>query len=71
MRSELVYPAVRKVPNRYLLCQVASKATRKFHRPNTRVQDTMNQILTKFGQAELQGLVSATPALARLERQAA
>ena len=71
MRSDLVYPAVRKVPNRYLLCQVASKATRKFHRPNTRVQDTMNQILTKFGQAELQGLVSAAPPLARLERQAA
>jgi len=71
MRSELVYPAVRKVPNRYLLCQVASKATRKFHRPNTRVQDTMNQILEKFGQAEMQGLVSAPAALARLERQAA
>ena len=71
MRSELVYPAVRKVPNRYLLCQVASKATRKFHRPNTRVQDTMNQILAKFGQAEVQGLVSAPAALARLERQAA
>ena len=71
MRSDLVYPAVRKVPNRYLLCQVASKATRKFHRPNTRVQDTMNQILEKFGQAEVQGLVSASSALARLERQAA
>jgi hypothetical protein len=71
MRSDLVYPAVRNLPNRYLLCQVASKATRKFHRPNTRVQDTMNQILEKFGQAEVQGLVSATPALARLERQAA
>lgn len=71
MRSDLVYPAVRKVPNRYLLCQVASKATRKFHRPNTRVQDTMNQILEKFGHAETEGLVSPTPALARLERQAA
>ena len=71
MRSELVYPAVRKLPNRYMLCQVASKATRKFHRPNTRVQDTMNQILAKFGQAEVQGLVSAPAALARLERQAA
>ncbi|HEV2021176.1 MAG TPA: DNA-directed RNA polymerase subunit omega [Terriglobales bacterium] len=71
MRSDLVYPAARNLPNRYLLCQVASKATRKFHRPNTRVQDTMNQILEKFGQAEVQGLVSATPALARLERQAA
>lgn len=71
MRSDLVYPAVRNLPNRYLLCQVASKATRKFHRPNTRVQDTMNQILEKFAQAKLQGLVSTTPALARLERQAA
>ena len=71
MRSDLVYPAVRKLPNRYLLCQVASKATRKFHRPNTRVQDTMNQILEKFAQAQVQGLVSATPALAHLERQAA
>ena len=71
MRSELVYPAVRRLPNRYLLCQVASKATRKFHRPNTRVQDTMNQILEKFGQAEAQGLVSAPAGLARLERQAA
>ncbi len=71
MRSDLVYPAVRKVPNRYLLCQVASKATRKFHRPNTRVQDTMNQILEKFGQAGVQGWMSAPPALARLERQAA
>jgi len=71
MRSELVYPAVRKVPNRYLLCQVASKATRKFHRPNTRVQDTMNQILEKFGEAQVEGLVSAPAGLARLERQAA
>lgn len=71
MRSELVYPAVRKLPNRYLLCQVASKATRKFHRPNTRMQDTMNRILEKFAQEQVQGLVSATPALAHLERQAA
>ena len=71
MRSDLVYPAVLKVPNRYLLCQVASKATRKFHRPNTRVQDTMNQILEKFGRAETKGLVSPAPALASLERQAA
>ena len=71
MRSDLVYPAVRNLPNRYLLCQVASKATRKFHRPNTRVQDTMNQILEKFARSQVQGLVSATPTLARLERQAA
>ena len=59
MRSELVYPAVRNLPNRYLLCQVASKATRKFHRPNTRVQDTMNQILEKFAQCQVQKVFKA------------
>jgi len=31
--------------NRYILCQLASKATRKFHRPNTRIQETMNEVL--------------------------
>ena len=31
--------------NRYVLCQLASKATRKFHRPNTRIQETMNEVL--------------------------
>ena len=36
MRSDLVYDALHTVQNRYLLCQVAARATRKFHRPNTR-----------------------------------
>ena len=31
--------------NRYVLCQLAFKATRKFHRPNTRIQETMNEVL--------------------------
>ena len=37
MRSELVFGAVTTLRNRYMLCQLASKATRKFHKPNTRV----------------------------------
>ena len=52
MRSDLIYDALGTVQNRYLLCQVASKATRKFHRPNTRVQDTMNDVLTRVGKAD-------------------
>jgi len=52
MRSELIYDAVRTVQNRYLLCQVASKATRKFHKPNTRIQDTMNEVFERFAGSE-------------------
>ena len=49
MRSDLIYDALTTVPNRYLLCQLASKATRKFHKPNTRIQETTNEVLTRFG----------------------
>jgi len=28
-----------------------SKATRKFHKPNTRVQETMNDVLVRVGKA--------------------
>ena len=51
MRSNLIYGAVAPVQNRYMLCQLVSKATRKFHRPATRVQDTMNQVLERFATA--------------------
>jgi hypothetical protein len=47
MRSDLVFGALTHVPNRYLLCQVASKAARKLHRPGSRMQDTANQVLTR------------------------
>jgi len=36
------------VSNRYQLCQLASKATRKLHKPNTRLQDTTNEVLERF-----------------------
>ena len=35
MRSDLVFGALSHVSNRYQLCQLASKATRKLHKPNT------------------------------------
>jgi len=48
MRSELIFGALTHVRNRYQLCQLASKATRKLHKPNTRLQDTMNEVLLRF-----------------------
>jgi hypothetical protein len=52
MRSDLVYSAVKNTRNRYMLCQVASKATRKFHRPNTRIQETTNEVLNRVARAD-------------------
>jgi len=48
MRSDLVFKALSQVQNRYQLCQLASKATRKLHKPNTRLQDTTNEVLCRF-----------------------
>ena len=48
MRSDLIFGALTHVTNRYELCQLASKATRKLHKPNTRLQDTTNEVLERF-----------------------
>lgn len=48
MRSDLVFGALAHVSNRYQLCQLASKATRKLHKPSTRLQDTTNEVLSHF-----------------------
>jgi hypothetical protein len=57
MRSDLIYEALDTVNNRYLLCQLVSKATRKFHKPNTRIQETMNDVLVRVGDAGQTGEV--------------
>lgn len=51
MRSNLIHDALTTVQNRYLLCQLVSKATRKFHKPNTRIQETMNDVFVRVGDA--------------------
>ena len=48
MRSDLIFGALAHLENRYQLCQLASKATRKLHKPNTRLQDTTNDVLIRF-----------------------
>jgi hypothetical protein len=52
MRSELVFAAMAHFPNRFLLTKLAAKATRKFHRPNTPVQATVNDVLVRFRNAK-------------------
>ncbi len=72
MRSDLIFDSLTAVQNRYTLCQLAAKATRKFHKPNTRIQETMNEVLTRFGKVEAPGQVmTATEKLAEAERRAA
>jgi hypothetical protein len=57
MRSNLVFEAVHTLRNRYMLCQLASKATRRFHRPATRIQDTTNEILNKIASSDRNSVV--------------
>jgi hypothetical protein len=45
MRTDLTFGALMHVKNRYHLCRLASKATRLLHMPNTRIQDTTNDVL--------------------------
>ena len=49
MRADLTSRALAHESNRYLLTQLIAKATRKLHRPNTRLQDTMNDVFEWFG----------------------
>lgn len=48
MRSELVMGALKYIPNRYQLTHVAAKTIRAFHRPNTRIADTANEVLIRL-----------------------
>jgi len=52
MRADLTFMALTYESNRFLLSRLIAKATRKLHRPNTRVQDTMNGAFEWFGCAK-------------------
>jgi len=71
MRSELVFEAVHTLRNRYTLCQLASKATRKFHRPNTRIQETMNGVLDRIAGSERQEVLAEPEHFSEAQRRAA
>jgi hypothetical protein len=72
MRSDLIFGALAHVSNRYQLCQLASKATRKLHKPNTRLQDTTNDVLVRFHQSSpVSGSVVVSEQPAIQQRRAA
>lgn len=49
MRSQLVTSALKHIPNRYLLTRITARAIRGFHRPNTRIAETANEVLLRSG----------------------
>jgi hypothetical protein len=71
MRSELVFEAVHTLRNRYTLCQLASKATRKFHKPNTRIQDTTNEVLNRIADADRRNVIVEPETATEGQRRAA
>ncbi len=71
MRSDLVFEALHTLRNRYLLCQLASKATRRFHRPATRIQETMNDVLSKISDADREDILREPEIVAEQQRRAA
>jgi hypothetical protein len=48
MRSEAIFRAKETIGNRYQLCQMTSKATRKIHIPSRNTQETINSALEKI-----------------------
>jgi hypothetical protein len=66
MRSDLVFEAVLYLPNRYQLCQMAIQATRKMHKPNTRVPDTTNQVLSSLREFKLGSVDAVKPSTTRV-----
>jgi hypothetical protein len=71
MRSDRVFDALQTLRNRYMLCQLASKATRRFHKPNTRIQDTMNGVFDRIAVSERNDVLSEPENFNEAQRRAA
>jgi len=71
MRSDKVFEALHTLQNRYMLCQIASKATRKFHKPNTRIQDTTNDVLNRISDNERANVMADPVNAKEAQRRAA
>ena len=71
MRSDKVFEALHTLQNRYMLCQLASKATRRFHKPTTRIQDTTNDVLNRIAGADRQEVLTEPENANEAQRRAA
>jgi hypothetical protein len=71
MRAELTFKALARDSKRFLLCRKAATATRKLHRPNTRIQETMNNALEYLGGSKPMATAAVPdPASVQLRRAA-
>ena len=70
MRAELTFKALARESNRFLLCRAVARATRKLHRPNTRVQETMNNAFERLGGSS-QTVAAAVPEPASVQQRRA
>jgi hypothetical protein len=70
MRSKLVFGAITQVPNRFLLVKLASRATRALHRPNSRIQETMNDVFVRCSHANPIARVLDTDTVQSFDRAA-
>jgi hypothetical protein len=61
MRSDLVYLAAEKLPNRYTLCLTVSRAARKLHIPSTATEVTINKVLSSLASGEFGGAGQMLP----------
>jgi len=68
MRSEMVFAAEHRLPNRYMLCRVLATATRKFHKPATRIQDTTDAMLRRIANANAAALWLDSARIIQLEK---
>jgi hypothetical protein len=71
MRSDLIFGALAHVENRYQLCQLAAKATRKLHKPTTRLQDTTNEVLVRFRYEDPAASSTSQPEAFRVQQRRA
>ena len=50
MRSEAIFRAKETIENKYQLCQMASKTTRRIHIPSRNTQETINSAFEKIAE---------------------
>ena len=66
MRSDLVFGAIKQVSNRFLLVRTLAKATRGLHKSGTRIEDTTDVALIRFGCANPIARTDAVPIAANI-----
>ena len=63
----MVFAAEHRLPNRYMLCRVLASATRRFHKPATRIEDTTDAMLRRVANANAAALWMDSATIVQLE----